>query len=263
MSTDNKTNRGEGGYIFLSHSHNDIEIVRRFRNILEDNGFDALCFFLKCLNDDAEVFDLIKREIDSRKQFVFIESENSNNSKWVQREREYVRRCEDKIIHTVPLKDIIISPEAAAADILYSMRVFISYRKRDHSAARAIINELERQDFQIWFDDFLAKYSEETYEQLKAACEYGAVVLVLTENSFSEYNYQMDTIYPCTLKLGGFVIPVWAGDRSWKSVEEDALRRYPKLDAAAVIDGSGDPKTAANQIIEVIKKHSSRYSTKE
>lgn len=56
----------DGGWIFISHSHLDIDIVRRIRNKLEDRGFEPLMFFLKCLNDDNEIESLIKREINER-----------------------------------------------------------------------------------------------------------------------------------------------------------------------------------------------------
>ena len=64
----------KGGYIFLSHSHDDIDKVRKIRNHLEKDGFEPLCFYLKCLEDDSEIEDLIKREIDAREWFVFINS---------------------------------------------------------------------------------------------------------------------------------------------------------------------------------------------
>ena len=41
-----KLNKSKGGYIFLSHSHDDIEKVRKLRNMLEDEGFEPLCFYL-------------------------------------------------------------------------------------------------------------------------------------------------------------------------------------------------------------------------
>ena len=79
----------EGGYIFISHSHKDIKKVRKIRNKLEDNGFEPLCFYLKCMNDDTEIEDLIKREIDAREWFLFVDSKNSRESKWVSLERDY------------------------------------------------------------------------------------------------------------------------------------------------------------------------------
>ena len=96
MSFFDKLKKAKGGYIFLSHSHDDIEKVREIRNSLEKNGFEPLCFYLKCLDDDSEIEDLIKREIDAREWFVFVNSENSRRSKWVTLEREYIERTNKK-----------------------------------------------------------------------------------------------------------------------------------------------------------------------
>mgnify|MGYP000774152934 FL=1 len=71
----------DGGWIFISHSHLDIDIVRRIRNKLEDRGFEPLMFFLKCLNDDNEIESLIKREINEREWFIYVESDNAANSR--------------------------------------------------------------------------------------------------------------------------------------------------------------------------------------
>lgn len=78
-------------WVFLSHSNKDYEKVCKIRNILEENGFRPLMFFLNCLKEDEEIDSLIKREIDCRKRFIFCESENSKKSKWVQREIEYIK----------------------------------------------------------------------------------------------------------------------------------------------------------------------------
>jgi hypothetical protein len=50
---------GEGAWIFLSHSHRDLHEVRHVRDALEAKGHQPLLFFLKCLDDDAEIDDLI------------------------------------------------------------------------------------------------------------------------------------------------------------------------------------------------------------
>ena len=93
-----------GGYIFISHSHKDIEKVRQIRNDMENAGFDPLCFYLKCLTDEDEIEGLIKREIDSRELFVYIDSPNSRASNWVKKEREYIDSLEDKKTLTIHLE---------------------------------------------------------------------------------------------------------------------------------------------------------------
>lgn len=58
-------------WIFVSHSHHDLEKVRKIRNYLEMHGANPLLFFLKCLNDDdARLPELINDEILARNWFV-------------------------------------------------------------------------------------------------------------------------------------------------------------------------------------------------
>lgn len=54
-------------WIFLSHSNKDFAKVRLIRNYLEERSCRPLIFYLKCLSNDDEIDDLIKREIDCRK----------------------------------------------------------------------------------------------------------------------------------------------------------------------------------------------------
>ena len=78
-------------WVFLSHSNKDYEKVREVRNLLEEQNFRPLMFFLNCLNDDEEIDSLIKREIDSRKRFILCDSPNAQSSKWVQKEVDYIK----------------------------------------------------------------------------------------------------------------------------------------------------------------------------
>ena len=73
----------EGGYVFISHSHLDIDKVRILRNRMEEEGFEPLCFYLKCLTEEDEITGLIQREIDAREWFVYVDSKNARNSDWV------------------------------------------------------------------------------------------------------------------------------------------------------------------------------------
>ena len=78
-------------WVFLSHSNNDYEQVRCLRNIMEEKGMRPLMFFLKCLDEEPEIFNLIKREIDVRPRFILCDSENAQKSEWVQKEVEYIK----------------------------------------------------------------------------------------------------------------------------------------------------------------------------
>lgn len=78
-------------WVFLSHSNKDFEKIIRIRNRLEELDYRPLLFFLKCLDDDKEVFELIKREIRARDRFILCDSKNSRESEWVQKEVDYIK----------------------------------------------------------------------------------------------------------------------------------------------------------------------------
>lgn len=84
-------------YFFVSHSHLDIEKVRVIRNTIEETFFyEPILFFLKSLSEEKEIKDLLKREIYERIWFVYCNSENAQNSEYVQFERKYVNELIEK-----------------------------------------------------------------------------------------------------------------------------------------------------------------------
>ena len=74
------------GWVFLSHSSLDIERVKTIRNYLEESQFNAIMFFLKCLDYEEEqkqIEKLLECEIKNRNIFIHCKSNNSLQSKWV------------------------------------------------------------------------------------------------------------------------------------------------------------------------------------
>lgn len=117
-------------WVFLSHSNKDYEKVREVRNLLEEQNFRPLMFFLNCLNDDEEIDSLIKREIDSRKRFILCDSTNAQSSKWVQKEVDYIK-SKQRYYYTLNLSE---SSEKIAQSILQfagESTVYISYSRND------------------------------------------------------------------------------------------------------------------------------------
>ena len=139
----------DGGWIFISHSHLDIDIVRRIRNKLEDRGFEPLMFFLKCLNDDNEIESLIKREINEREWFIYVESDNAANSRWVKSEREYIAQLSGKKVFTIDINGDITQQ---VENITRQLKVFISYARKDRAVYEIIKQALLSSDFLV-FDD--------------------------------------------------------------------------------------------------------------
>lgn len=60
----------EGFWVFVSHSTKDFERIRLVRNALEDSRFRPILFYLKCMEDEDEINELLKREIDAHRHFV-------------------------------------------------------------------------------------------------------------------------------------------------------------------------------------------------
>lgn len=116
-------------WVFLSHSHEDYENVLKVRDLLEQDSYRPIMFFLRCLENDDEVDVLIKREIDARKRFILCDSENARKSKWVQREVEYIK-SKDRLYETVNL-------DASIEEIAQSLK---NFKRRSTVYIRAYSN---------------------------------------------------------------------------------------------------------------------------
>ncbi|MBR2677315.1 MAG: toll/interleukin-1 receptor domain-containing protein [Solobacterium sp.] len=92
-------------YIFLSHSQNDIQKVRKVRDYLEQYSFEPILFNLKCLTDSDELSSLVKREIQARKWFLYLHSKNAAKSPRVQAEVSYAGNIQDKQIFKLNLDE--------------------------------------------------------------------------------------------------------------------------------------------------------------
>jgi hypothetical protein len=184
-------------WVFLSHSNKDYEKVRRIRNLLEDQSFRPLMFFLCCLDNDKEIDDLIKREIDHRTRFIYCESENAKASKWVQEEVKYIK-SQDREFETINL-DL---PENEIKKKLLQLKkrasLFISYSAKDVALATAIWERLSKYDlFLPPLDDMSlvgTNYFEAIEYRISEAAENGFVLCLIndkyvrSEYALHEYN---------------------------------------------------------------------------
>ena len=202
-----------GGYIFLSHSHDDIDKVRQIRNLLEKDGFEPLCFYLKCLDDDSEIEDLIKREIDAREWFVFINSANARKSKWVALEREYISQTDSKKIITIDIDDEN-SVDNAINKIKHNLRIFVSYCSRDTELARRIKENLVKKDYLVFFaPDSIspgANFASTISNAIIEVSKHGCVLALITENTINSIQVKKELMLALREKCN--VIPVIIGD---------------------------------------------------
>ena len=178
----------EGAWIFLSHSHRDFEKLRSLRDQLEKRNHHPLVFFLKCLDDDSEIDDLIRREIAARSWFILCDSANSRTSRWVMREREIIQTLPGHSFATVDLDAEIDEQLESLAPLLKRASVFPSYDRSDHARVAPILQALRAADFGV-FSDLeipLGRYFVREIEiALRNAAENGAILVFLSRSSLS------------------------------------------------------------------------------
>lgn len=223
MGVFERLERARGGYIFLSHSHDDIIDVRKIRNLLEREGFEPLCFYLKCLKDDGEVEDLIKREIDAREWFVFIDSDNSRKSRWVTLERRYINRTNKKKIIELDID----ADESEIVEIInritHNLKIYFSYSTVDKALAQRIKDKLEDKDYLVYspFDSVVAgtDYHHEIVSAIVEASQDGCVIALITPDSLKKMHILNEI--SIAFSEGGNIIPIVVGD-----VELDSAFKY-------------------------------------
>lgn len=142
--------QAEGAWIFVSHSHKDLEKVRRTRNALEAKGHNPVLFFLKCLDDDSDLDDLIRREIEARTWFILCDSPNAKASRWVQEEVKLVKSLEGKVHKVIDLDEDLDTQIERVTAFSRRAKVFISHVDDDIDIAEALRSALRSQDFAVF-----------------------------------------------------------------------------------------------------------------
>jgi hypothetical protein len=120
-------------WVFVSHASEDLKMVRRVRNYLEEKDAGPILFYLRALTQPEEFWPLIEREIQARSFFLYCGSNAAEKSVWVQRERNAVEAASlnqpKRIGHTrVDQFDI---DHNYLDEFLAKTRVFPSYANRD------------------------------------------------------------------------------------------------------------------------------------
>ena len=215
MNGNEKKPEGLGGYIFISHSHEDIKKVREIRNYLESREIEPILFYLRCMKDGteeekAELWNLIRREIDERDWFLYLDSDNARQSNWVQQETEYARKAKDGYIIQLDLSQEIEKIQAKIEKLSRAMRVYISYARQDEELFLKFRKEFERQDFQVLstFDvKPVGHFPDQIAEMIRSVCDDGCFIPLLTEKSIRS-RYVTDEIRYAKTIGGSFVFPI-------------------------------------------------------
>lgn len=206
-------------YVFLSHSHHDYEKVRKVRDILENEGFRPLMFFLKCLEKEEykELTEtLIKEEIDSRQRFILCNSENANNSDWVKFEIKHIKEAK-RPYEVVDLDWDSAIIEKAISTFKKRSTVFLSYPRNLIELVKAANEELKLKDYRTFFDmediSLGVSWAEEISNKILQASKEGYVLIFIDEN-LKRRTFQYKEI-SIALKASqaaskNRIIPVWA-----------------------------------------------------
>jgi hypothetical protein len=182
-----QNSNGEGAWIFVSHSNEDMKKVREIRDLLEREGHRPLLFYLRCLeNKDARLPSLLRDEIEARRWFVLCDSDNSRTSEYVQEEVRIVKSLPEKIGYYVTIDLARDLKDEQHKLIVLSKRatVFISYALSDRAIAEQIYRELVRQDYRVFYDresiDMGMQWDRTVRTGIEDAVGRGFVLLLLS-----------------------------------------------------------------------------------
>lgn len=251
----------EGLWVFVSHSTKDFERVRLVRNALEDCGFRPLLFYLKCVEDEEEINDLLKREIDARRRFILCDSPNAQASKFVQSEVDYIR-SKRRMYEVVDLSQINLETPDAEGDIIRLIKpfkrrasVFVSYNYKDKPFADQLHFQLQSAGFKTADADFFGPWSGSAPVEdsdilikntIKATLDAGYVIGLISNNtgfniSEMEYAYKIEPLR---------VLPVIIDDLKKERLPEN-IRDKNVLDVAHISSTTDKVKSIVEKLISL------------
>lgn len=220
---------GEGGYVFVSHSHLDITSVRRIRNTLESHGLEPILFYLRSMDDGRsdrveQLKQLIFDEIDAREFFLYVSSQNAARSKWVQDELAYVRLHGPQKLSVLDLEQHGDRLEEWLADFVCRLRVFISYARQDKALAMRLQEALIARDFRVYdMENTIgggSPWDEAIKHTLSDVSGAGHVLVLITEHSIRSSAVKQEIL--TALEQNKEIVPIIVGNMQlpadWVSV---------------------------------------------
>jgi len=236
---------GKGGYVFVSHSHLDIEKVRKIRNFLEDEGMEPILFYLRCMDDGDEgkllaLKKLIFDEIDSREFFLYVESENAASSAWVREELAHIRATHPDRITVINISDNDIETEKMLSRMVRGMRIFISASRAECEIVERLTDALTARDFRVYDVKNLLRggdlWSDTVSHTMTDLASEGFVIALVTKSSVrsrffvEELRTALDNKVP--------ILPVVVGDTY---MLQDLFDDLPELQGLDLEMLSSDP----------------------
>jgi hypothetical protein len=161
-------------------------------------GHNPLLFYLRCLSDDDEVDDLIRRELVARDFFLLCDSENARRSRWVQSEREVITSLAEKVHQVVDLNSDWKSQLKAIKELSIRSTIFVSYSARDRDVVQALVEGLRSHDYRVLTDLELRpgdSWQSRLEEMINEALQHGFVLVVLSPAALQSEFVLNETMY--------------------------------------------------------------------
>jgi hypothetical protein len=241
------------GWVFLSHSSHDYEEVKIVRNYLEDNGFSALMFYLKSLEDKDKkklIQPLLEWEISARNIFVSCTSKFAKKSKWFRWERCYVKSLSSKIYREIDidkLKYERCTQLSKLDNLMKQATLFFLYSHKDNYKVDKVYKHLESSGFRIFKDTVSIKtgdhIQDKIYNALEETKERGAVLVFLSKNAKKSKWFWKEK--EMVLNHNAFIIPIL--------LDNISINDFPAFENLQYIDAKGGfDKNNTNKLIQII-----------
>lgn len=209
------TDKNGNIYVFLSHSHHDYDKVSRLRNILEEEGFKPLMFFLKAFDNPKYkhlLEPIIKEEIDQRNRFILCRSENTKDSKWVKFEEDYIK-SKNRAYEIVDLESPIDVQQSAIRNYRRRTRVFISYPRSVSQIVSNLHSKLQERGFAPFVDslDIMPGLPiiETIKDNINKAAKDGYVFYLMDSNKC--WYEEKEILYASAQSAS--IIPIWVAGK--------------------------------------------------
>ena len=250
------------GWVFISHSSHDYDEVRIIRNYLEEKGFHALMFYLKCLEDkdkEDRAVELLKWEIDARDIFILCESKSATESKWVTLEKEYVNSLQNKITENINIDIMKInqSPALKKLDRLINNSTLYSiFTFEDKNIVDLILNQLGDRGFMLYKNDMtMVDTSGKIINNIKNAIQViakkGVVLAFISKNSKNSKWFWTEK--DIALDNESYVVPIILDD-----ISINEFPAFNNLECVRLKDYKNKQNDFVNKIISLINQRNNR-----
>lgn len=238
-------------WVFIAHSTRDIDKVRQVRAVIENAGGEPILFFLKCITDDDELHDLLKREIEARNFFLLCNSKNARESEYVQKEFRHARGLGKQPLVVIDFDDPDWDTQLDnVRSLVRRATVFLSYAHRDSAAVEPIRAALIENDFAVWdpANDIAAgdSFGEQIANAIDDAARFGYFLHFISSKALSSPSVASDTDRVIGSVIGDRYIPILLEPSS-----EIGSRLPPVVQTHQWIDASqGDMRSITRVLLE-------------